>query len=92
MLSARQRTGSPPGTRLRAGPVRNKDTLLGVARGIVRQLEHQPPDVITCAPRREGVVSVRSSDGPADRMALVPVNPAVALLQVHRIARQVRVD
>ena len=44
------------------------------------------------APRPQGGESMGGSEVPVDGMTLVAVNPRLALVQVHRIARQVPVD
>ena len=73
-------------------PVRHQVAGIVGAGGPLGELEDQAPDVITGAPGPECVQAVGSGDVTADGVALVPMDAALALLEVHGIARKVPVD
>ena len=56
------------------------------------KLKDQPPDVIAGLPGREGVPAVGGGDVAADGVPLVPMDTALPLFEIDRIARKIPVD
>ena len=64
-----------------------KIALAGLAGGIVGQLKQQTPQVITKLPLRFRAHRPLRRDVGSHGMALVPVDSALALFEVNRVAR-----